>query len=163
MDGSELLGIFSTASGAPWPLQLAFAIGYVVGSVLWARFFFGVLDPALRRALGGLIGAEVGWVRRRGTYHDPEPTFGPDFTTWMWGLARPEQRTIAREIVVYALCVLIVFALAGALPLAVLLAVFLGTRFLSVVVALPLLFLSIPLYTRHWTGREPPASARHSG
>ena len=53
----------------------------------------------------------------------------------------------------YVAWLLLVPVLCGLSPVAVFLIAFLAADVLSVLVAYPLLFLTIPIYTRYWSGK----------
>ena len=142
-------------------LQIMFAIGWTVGYVLWARAYYRTIDPLLRRRLGTWLGVQIIWTFRQGSSGSPLH-FGPRYATWMWGIAAPQSHRLLADMQVYVLFVLIVPVLAGLWPVALLLLVFLGTDILHPLVALPLLFLVIPIYAIYWSGRYAPPGFQRS-
>lgn len=139
----------------PLGVQLALGVGYLVASVWWPRVFSGRVDPALRGWLGRKLGVRIGWAVRPGGFNRGPLWFGPLYDSWAWVIEDHAGRTVSREVAVYAAWVVTVPVLAGLLPIALFLAAFLGMKLLSVLVAYPLLFLNIPIYTRYWSGRHP--------
>jgi hypothetical protein len=129
--------------------QLAFAIVWTVGYVVWSLLYYRVLDPPIRRAVGAIVGTRVEWVYRRGSLYASPLSFTLPYSRWSWGAA---DRPSAKDAIVYVLCIVLVFVLAGAWPVAVLLAA-LFSKWLNPFVALPLLFLAIPIYSIWWSGR----------
>jgi hypothetical protein len=138
---------------APSGLDLAFGIGYLVGSILWARLYYRRLDPVLRRWLGGRLGVRVIWTHRTGGLHRGPLWFGPKYDTWSWSVGGAGEIESVKDGLVYAAWLLLVPVLAGLLPVAIFLIAFLGMGFPSFWVGYPLLFLIIPIYTRYWSGR----------
>ncbi len=134
-------------------LHVLAGIGYLVGSMLWPRFYYRRVDPALREWLGNKLGVRVVWAHRKGGLHRGPLWFGPTYDTWAWSIGGEEEITSAKDGLVYTLWLLLVPVLAGLLPVAVFLIAFLGLGFPSFWVAYPLLFLTIPIYTRYWSGR----------
>ena len=141
----------------PLAIQLALAIGYLVGSILWPRIFYRRVDPALRGWLGAKLGVRIRWAIRQGGFNRGPLWFGPLYDTWAWVIEDNTERTVLQEIVVYGAWVLAVPVLAGLLPIALFLVAMLGVKLISVLVAYPLLFLTIPIYTRYWSGKYPVA------
>jgi hypothetical protein len=133
-------------------LQIAFAIGWTAGYVLWSRAYYRTVDPRLRALIGEWLGARLGWVHRQGTGGRPL-RFGPRYATWTWGIADPHARTAVNDSLVYVLYVLIVPVLAGLWPVALLLGLVLGMRWLHPLITLVLLFAIIPIYSLYWAGR----------
>lgn len=150
MDGSELLGIFSTADGGPLWAQVAFALVWTVTYLVWARVYFRDVDPALRRRLEGWAGEPVRWVLRRGTQGGASMYFSPRYDTWTWGLAPRADRPLVKDSLLYLCSVLTVYVIAGLWPIAVLCLAAFQLRLLSPPFVLVLFFLAIPLYTRFW-------------
>jgi hypothetical protein len=72
-------------------------------------------------------------------------------------------------VIVYAAWLLLVPVLSGLWPVAVFLLSFLVADFLSILIAYPLLFLTVPIYTRYWSGKyevpgmQPTLRAKHTG
>jgi hypothetical protein len=152
MDGSELLRIFSVSAGAPLPVQIAFALAWVVTYALWARVYFRRVDPAIRRSLGGWAGEPVQWVLRRGRQRGGD-FLSPRYDTWSWGLAPRENVPTARDWSLYVVSVLVVYVVAALWPVAVLYAAAFHLQLLSPPFVLILFFAVIPLYLRFWSGR----------
>ncbi len=132
--------------------QIVFAIGWTMGYVIWSRAYYRILDPYLRRRASELLGVPIVWALRQGTHNRPLG-FGPLYDTWAWYIPDEHARTVAKDTMVYVLWLVAVPVLGGLWPVAVLLLVFLGTSFLSPLVALPLLFAIIPIYSIYWSGR----------
>lgn len=137
----------------PLGVQIALAVIYLAGSIIWPRIFYRRVDPVLRGWLGEKLGVRIGWAVRRGGFNRGPLWFGPLYDTWAWVIEGDPGRTVPREVLVYVAWVLIVPMAAGLLPVAVLFGAFLGLKLISALVAYPLLFLIIPIYTRYWSGR----------
>lgn len=163
MDGSELLQIFRTTSGGPLWAQIAFAVAWTVTYALWARVYFRRVDPALRRAVGGWAGEPVHWVLRRGAQRGGNTYFSPRYDTWSWGVAPREGRPLGKDVLLYALSVLVVYVVAGLWPVAVLYGVAFHLPLLSPPFVLLLFFLVIPLSTHFWSARWHTAPGRSAG
>ena len=152
---------------APLGLQIALAVGYLVGSILWPRLYYRRLDPVIRGWLGAKLGVRIVWAVRQGGMHRGPLWFGPLYDTWAWTIADGERRTMWKDGLVYAAWVLVVPVLCGLLPVALFLIAFLVVGLLSALVAYPLLFLIVPIYTRYWSGKyevpgmRPAASTGH--
>lgn len=154
----ELLrGLFAAAWGLP--AQIACALAIVAGYWLWSRWFYAVLDPALRHRLGARLGVRIGWVPRgSGRYPDPlefDPAPGRWYA-WTWGIPAPEERTVARDTLVLLFSILVVTVLGGLWPVAVFFYVALELKGLSYVVFLPASLAVVGIYGAHWSGRRPP-------
>ena len=154
---------------APIGVQILFGAGYLVGSVVWPRLYYRRLDPVLRRWLGDNLGIRIVWAVRQGGFHRGPLWFGPLYDTWSWCVEGGERRTILQEVIVYAAWLLLVPVLSGLWPVAVFLLSFLVADFLSILIAYPLLFLTVPIYTRYWSGKyevpgmQPTLRAKHTG
>lgn len=133
-------------------LQIVFAVGWTLGYVWWSRAYFRAVDPRVRARIGAWLGVRLCWVHRSGTHGDPL-RFGPRYATWSWGIADAQARSVVTDSLVYGLWLLVVPVLAGLWPVALLLIVFLGTRWLHPLIALPLIFAIIPIYSIYWAGR----------
>jgi hypothetical protein len=139
-------------------LQITAALVWVGGYIAWSRAYYLVLDPRLRRVVGTWVRGDVIWVYRVGSFHTGALSF-TRISSWSWGLAgertettiRDAARTTLRDYTVYASFVILVPALAGLWPIALLLYLGLWRHALAVVVLLPLLFLVGPLYVANWT------------
>ena len=134
-------------------VQIALGGGYVIGSVLWPRLYYRRTDPVLRRWLGASLGVRIVWAVREGGLNRGPLWFGPLYDTWSWIIEGNERGTIPQEVLVYTASLFLVPVLCGLLPVAVFLMAFLVADYLSVLVAYPLLFLTIPIYTRYWSGK----------
>ena len=149
--------------------EVVFGAGYLVGSVLWPRLYYGRLDPVVRRWLGDHLGVQIVWAVRQGGFHRGPLWFGPLYDTWCWCIEGGERRTIIQEVVVNAAWLLLVPVICGLWPVAVFLSAFLIADVLSILIAYPLLFLNIPIYTRYWGGKyevpgmQPTLRAKHTG
>ena len=137
----------------PLEVQIALAAIYLAGSIIWPRIFYRTIDPALRAWLGSRLGVRIGWAVRQGGFNRGPLWFGPLYDTWAWVIEGDAERTIPREVAVYVAWALIVPVLAGLLPIALFFVAFLGLELISTLVAYPLLFLIIPIYTRYWSGK----------
>ena len=132
-------------------LQLAFAIGYVVVYLWWSRAYYRAVDPWIRERIGQWLGVKIVWVFRKG---DPSGTpFRLRYNLWSWGIQAEGGRPLIKDGLVYVLGVIVVYVLCGLWLPAILFAVFLGSDFLHALVALPLLFITIPIYSIYWCGR----------
>ena len=142
--------------GAALAGQVAVALGWLIGDVLWSRWYFRRLDPVLRARLSGWAGGPVVWTYRRGGTSGGSMSFRLPVSTWSWGIEdvdRTSLRGTVRDGAVFALYVLAVPVLAGLAPIALLLVLVLVAHALHPLVAYPLLFLLIPVYARYWSGR----------
>src|SRR5215204_1938737 len=127
----------------PIGVQIILGLGYVVGSILWPRFYYRRLDPVLRRWLGDRLGVRIIWRLRPGGLHRGPLWFGPLYDTWSWSIASDQQGTMLQEVVVYTAWLFLVPVLCGLWPVAVLLVAFLAADVQPILVAYPLLFLTI--------------------
>ena len=134
-------------------VQITLGLGYVVGSILWPRFYYPRLDPALRGWLGDKLGVRIVWAIRPGGFNKGPLWFGPLYDTWAWSIEGGQQRTMLQEALVYTAWVVLVPVLCGLGPVALFLAAFLAAEGPSILVAYPLLFLTIPIYARYWSGK----------
>jgi hypothetical protein len=132
--------------------QIAFTIGWTAGYVFWSRVYYRSVDPLLRMLIGAWLGVRISWVYRHGTQGVPL-RFGPRYAMWTWGTTDPQARGIGRESLVYLIYIIVVPLLCGLWPVALLLLIMVGTRWLHPLVVLPLVFLVIPIYSIYWTGR----------
>jgi hypothetical protein len=137
----------------PLGVQIAFGVAYVVGSILWPRVYYRRLDPLLRKWLGHKLKVRIVWAVRQGGLNRGLLWFGPLYDTWSWTIEGGERHTVWQEGGVYVAWLLLVPVLCGLSPVAVFLIAFLAADVLSVLVAYPLLFLTIPIYTRYWSGK----------
>ncbi len=149
LGGSEFI---DRLVGPPLVPQLVFAVGYVLGYVLWSRAFYRKVDPWLRRRVGDIVGARLVWVMRKGSLYASPMSFQLPYNTWSWGIKDPKLRTIFRDGLAYILTLLLVYVLAGMLPAAIFLLVFLYGHLLGVAVGLPLLVATIVIYSTFWSG-----------
>lgn len=150
---------------AAWPLpaQIAFGTGLAAVYWAWSRFYYAVIDPALRNVLGGVLGAKVVWVARHGgEYETPLDLGFPDnrYDHWTWGIAVPAMRTVRNDAAALLLSFLFVTLLGGLWPIAVFLFVFLQLKALSYVVFLPVCVAVIAIYSVFWAGRHEVAGMR---
>ncbi len=120
---------------APSGLDIAFGIGYLVGSILWPRIYYRQLDPLLRGWLGDKLGVRVVWAQRKGGLHHGPLWFGPKYTTWSWSVGGEGEIASVKDGLVYVSWLLLVPIVAGLLPVAVFLIAFLGMGFPSFWVA----------------------------
>jgi hypothetical protein len=151
--------------GAALTAQVALALGWVLGYVLWSRWYFRRLDPRLRARLDRRAGGRVVWTYRRGGTSGGTLSFRLPVCTWSWGIDdadRSSLRGALRDGTVYALYVVTVPVLAGLWPVAVLSVVVFATRLLHPLVAYPLFFVVIPVYARYWSGRYEVRGMRES-
>ncbi|HEV2722247.1 MAG TPA: hypothetical protein VG323_19670 [Thermoanaerobaculia bacterium] len=130
---------------------MTFAVLWTIGYVVWSLLYYRVLDPLLRRVVGAIVGTRVVWVYRKGSLYADPLSFTLPYSRWSWGAADGENAR-AKDAVVYMLCVVLVFIIAGLWPVAVLLAAFFS-KWLNPLVALLPLFLIIPIYSIWWSGR----------
>jgi hypothetical protein len=147
---------------AAWPLpwQAALGCALAAGYLAWSRLYYAALDPRLRRAVGGAVGARVVWVRRHSAdYPTPFELGGVRRPPrWSWGIAAEGERSWGRDAAVSLLCVLLVNVAAGLWPAALVLYAFAGARVLSYAVFLPTCLAAIAIYSVFWTGRYAVAS-----
>ena len=145
--------------------QVALALGWVLGYVLWSRWYFRRLDPRLRSSLQGWAGGRVVWTYRRGGASGGSLSFRLPVSTWSWGIDDADRSTLrgtVRDGAVYALYVVTVPVLAGLWPVAVLVVIALVAHLLHPLVAYPLFFVVIPVYARYWSGRYEVPGMRES-
>jgi hypothetical protein len=150
---------------AAWPLemQIAFGVGLVAIYWAWSRFYYAVLDPALRNVLSGMLGARVVWVARHSAeYQSPLELGLPHnrYHRWTWGIQAEAKRTAGRDLAALLLSFLFVTLLGGLWPVAAFLFVFLQLKALSYVVFLPVCVAVIALYSIFWAGRHEVAGMR---
>lgn len=141
---------------ARWPFawQVALGAALVAGYWGWSRAFYAIVDPVLRRAAGGLLGAEVVWVRRHSAaYQTPIESGFARWPRWTWGIAAEGSRTVLRDGTALLSCTLLVSVLAGAWLPAALVWTFVGPRLLSYAVFLPACAAVLGLYGAFFTGR----------
>ena len=142
--------------GAALAAQAAVAVGWLVGYVLWSRWYFRRLDPRLRARLDGWAGGRVVWTYRRGGTSGSESSFRLPVSTWSWGIDDADRTTLrgaVRDSAVFTLYVVTVPLLAGMWPVALLFVLVFAVHALHPLVAYPLFFLLIPVYARYWSGR----------
>jgi hypothetical protein len=137
----------------PIGVQITLGLGYVVGSILWPRLYYRRLDPVLRGWLGDKLGVRIVWAIRQGGFNKGPLWFGPLYDTWAWSIESDQPRTILQEVIVYIAWVLLVPVLCGLWPVAVFLIGVLAAEVPSILIAYPLLFLTIPIYARYWSGK----------
>jgi hypothetical protein len=149
----ELLSRLVAARWAlPW--QAALGVALVAGYWAWARAFYARVDPALRRAAGRRLGADVVWVHRHSAaYQTPLEIGHTRAWRWTWGIADERARTLGRDAAVLALDALLVRVLAGLPGPALLVWAFVGPGLLSAVVFLPACGVVLGLYGVFFTGR----------
>ena len=140
--------------------QVAAALLWIAAYIVWARVFYAVIDPMLRRQLGAWVNADVIWLYRQGSLYASPSSFRLRRSTWSWGLAGDRENALLRDGLVYAAYVICVPVIAGLWPIALLSYVALWRHALSAVVVLPLYFAIIPLYTRYWSGQRPAPGMR---
>lgn len=141
-----MTGAVDAAAALP---QLGIALAFLVGYVLWSRFYFRAADPAVRRWVGARVGGTVVWMHR-----DLAWGFRLRAGRWAWGVRQDEGRISARDGVVYLLCILWVYVLCGLGPVALFFGVAFATPLLSVWAIYPVAFGIIPIYSRWWSGRR---------
>jgi hypothetical protein len=143
-------------------LALAVDLSYLVGYVGWSCLYYRWLDPRLRRALSQQFGVRIRWVEHhgsldRGPWSCPLPEH-----TWSWGV--PARRGTRQDALVYLLYLLAVPLLAGLWPVAVLCLVGVLRHGLEPLIAYPLFVVTLPLYSRWWSGvYRPPSVERADG
>jgi len=137
----------------PIGVQITLGLGYVVGSILWPHVYYGRLDPVLRGWLGDKLGVRIVWAIRQGGFNKGPLWFGPLYDTWAWSIEGEQQRKFFQEFIVYTASLMLVPVLCGLWPVAVFLGAFLAAEVPSILVAYPLLFLTIPIYARYWSGK----------
>jgi len=131
--------------------QMIFAVAWTAGYVVWSLLYYRVFDRIVRNAVGALIGTRVVWVYRKGSLYASPLSFTLPYSRWSWGAADRESAG-EKDAVIYVLCVVLVYVVAGTWPAAILLgAVFLTG--LHPLIVLPLLFLAIAIYSIWWSGR----------
>ena len=135
--------------------QIAAALLWIGAYVGWSRLYYTIIDPLLRRRLGGWLNADVVWIYRRGSLYASPASFTLHRSTWSWGLGADRERSPGRDAIAYAAYVVCVPVIAGLWLIALLCYAALWRHALSAVVVLPLFFLIIPLYARYWGGRHP--------
>jgi ABC-type sugar transport system permease subunit len=146
--------------GARLVPQLAFAIGYVAVYLWWSRAYYRVVDPWIRERIGRRLGVKIVWIFRKGNPSGEPLSFRPRYSAWSWGVQDDGGRTLLKDGLVYVLSIIVVSVVCGLWPAALFFAVFLGTHFLHGLVALPLVFITIPIYAIYWSGRYEQAGMR---
>jgi VIT1/CCC1 family predicted Fe2+/Mn2+ transporter len=147
----------------PLPVQIGFGAGLLIVYWAWSRLYYAAVDPALRRWLGGALGARVVWVARHGREYDSPLELEPRryrFHNWTWGIADEANRTVRRDAAALLLSILVVTVIGGMWPVAVFLFVFLQLQALSYVVFLPVCLAVIAIYSIFWSGRHQVAGMR---
>ena len=143
--------------------QMVFGLGYVAVYILWSRLYYRLVDPVIRARIGELLGAKIIWVHRRGDPSGSEWNFRLRYNTWSWAIADERQRGTLKDGLIYVLWLLLVLVVFGLWPFTLFLFVFFGADFLHALVALPLLFITIPIYSIYWAGRYEVAGMRRPG
>jgi len=131
--------------------QMIFAVAWTAGYVAWSLLYYRVFDRVVRNAVGALVGTRVVWVYRKGSLYASPLSFTLPYSRWSWGAADRESAR-GKDAVVYILCVVLVYVVAATWPVAILLGA-LFSKWLHPLIALPLLFLAIPIYSIWWSGR----------
>jgi VIT1/CCC1 family predicted Fe2+/Mn2+ transporter len=147
----------------PLPMQMAFGAGLVAVYWAWSRFYYAVIDPALRNVVGGVLGAKVVWVPRHSAEYETPLELGfprNRYHRWTWGIAVPARRTVRNDLAASLLSLLFVTLIGGLWPIAVFLFVFLQLKALSYVVFLPVCLAVIAIYSLFWAGRHEVAGMR---
>jgi VIT1/CCC1 family predicted Fe2+/Mn2+ transporter len=158
----ELLHNLVTAAW-PLPMQIVFGAGLLAVYWAWSRFYYAVIDPALRNVVGGVLGAKVVWVARYSDEFDTPLEFGFPYNRyhrWTWGIQAESRRTLGRDAAALLLSLLFVTLLGGLWPIAVFLFVFLQLKALSYVVFLPVCLAVLAIYSLFWAGRHEVAGMR---
>ena len=150
---------------ASWPLaaQIAFGVALVGGYWVWSRLYYAAIDPALRRLVGGMLGARVVWVRRGSASYPSHYELGresPRIRRWMWGIAPESERTLRNDAATGVLSFFIVTVIGGLWPIALFLFVFLHLKALSYAVFLPVCLAVLAIYSAFWDGRHEVAGMR---
>ena len=148
---AALLAALTTAA---WPLgtQVMFAAGFLLAYWWWSRYGFAGVDRAARAWLGRRLGVTVVWVPRNTVEYQTPFHYRGRYRRWSWGIAAEGDRTFVADGVVATASLLIVNAVAGALPIGPLLYVSLWLRALSYVVFLPACVVAIAIYSVYWSG-----------
>ena len=158
----ELLHNLVTAAW-PLPVQIAFGAGLLAVYWAWSRFYYAVIDPALRNVVSGVLGARVVWVARHSAEYETPLELGfahNRYHRWTWGIQGEDRRTAGRDAAALLLSFLFVTLLGGLWPIAVFLFVFLQLKALSYVVFLPVCVAVIVIYSLFWAGRHEVAGMR---
>ena len=143
-----------TEAGLPLAAQVALGVGLVAGYWVWSRAYYRLLDPALRGAVGRMLGVPIAWVLRHdASYETPFEMVRTPYRRWTWGIPDVTRRTFLRDGAVAFLSLLLVNVLAGVWPAALFLYLFLGPQLLSYVVFLPACLAVIGIYSTFWSGR----------
>ena len=130
--------------------DIIFDIVYIAGYIWWSRAYYRHIDPGLRRALTQRFGVPIGWIYRKGSLYRSPLSFQLPYSTWSWGIA--EQRGSMQDGLVYILYLLAVPVLGGLWPVAVLFIVVILLHAIQPLIAYPLFFLTIPIYSLWWSG-----------
>lgn len=142
------------SAALPFPLQIAVALGLVVGYLSWSGLYFRVLDRRVRTHIGRALGVRVRWVRRgSASYQTPYELDSQRHFRWSWGIEDERQRTLLRDGLVATLCFVVVNLVGGLLPVAIFFLVTLWFRALSAVLLIPAIAAVLAIYTVFWSGR----------
>ena len=152
--GRAIMTTFTFPPTSVLVAQIAAALSWIAAYMIWARVFYAVIDPMLRRRLGAWVNADVIWLYRRGSLYASPSSFRLRRSTWSWGLGADRENAPLRDGIVYVAYVICVPVIAGLWLIALLSYFALWRHALSAVVVLPLFFLIIPLYMRYWSGQH---------